>query len=135
MFAYLIAEPGLPLLFLYLHLLSLNKDDHFLITSTYSLLIYNTWLVLRGRVVYGYGPRCMHVHLCVFRVLFAVRASGASVERLRSKMTEELAPLPLRPLVRTWRLNLERTPSTQNPREPALHDRGAGGHAGLLVSC
>ena len=47
MFAYLIAEPGLPLLFLYLHLLSLNKDDHFLITSTYSLLIYksNTWYV------------------------------------------------------------------------------------------
>ena len=31
--------PGLPLLFLYLHLLSLNKDDHFLITSYFHLLL------------------------------------------------------------------------------------------------
>ena len=48
MFVYLVAEPGLSLLLLYLHLLSLNKDDHFLITSTYSLLnIYmNAWPIL-----------------------------------------------------------------------------------------
>ena len=67
MFAYLIAEPGLPLLFLYLHLLSLNKDDHFLITSTYSLLIYTDYNDKRAGVVLARsGSRVLYYVLTTY---------------------------------------------------------------------